>query len=49
MSGTVVENNLPRPRDYRSTEFLDLVDRLHELITGHELPDLRRHRRRRVC
>ena len=37
---TVVENNLPRPRDYRSTEFLNLVDRLHELITGHELPDL---------
>ncbi len=37
---TVLENGLPRPRDYRSPEFLDLVDRLHELITGHELPDV---------
>jgi NitT/TauT family transport system ATP-binding protein len=30
---------LPRPRDYRSPEFLALVDRLHEIITGHEMPD----------
>ncbi len=45
---TVVENNLPRPRDYRSTDFLNLVDRLHELITGNELPTSRR-RRRRAC
>lgn len=37
---TVVENTLPRPRDYRSRELLALVDRLHDLITGHELPDL---------
>src|SRR5205085_12340709 len=37
---TVVTNPLPRPRDYRSTEFLALVDRLHEIITGHELPDV---------
>lgn len=37
---TVVDNPLPRPRDYRSPEFLRLVDQLHELITGHELPDL---------
>jgi NitT/TauT family transport system ATP-binding protein len=36
---TVIENGLPRPRDYRSTEFLELVDQLHEVITGHELPD----------
>jgi NitT/TauT family transport system ATP-binding protein len=36
---TIVENKIPRPRDYRSTEFLKLVDHLHELITGHELPD----------
>src|SRR5262249_44462725 len=27
-------------RDYRSSEFLRLVDHLHELITGHELPDV---------
>ncbi len=37
---TIVENPLPRPRDYRSREVLALVDRLHDLITGHELPDL---------
>ncbi|HTN51811.1 MAG TPA: nitrate/sulfonate/bicarbonate ABC transporter ATP-binding protein [Anaeromyxobacter sp.] len=37
---TIVENTLPRPRDYRSREVLALVDRLHDLITGHELPDV---------
>jgi NitT/TauT family transport system ATP-binding protein len=37
---TIVENHLPRPRDYRSAEFLRLVDRLHEIITGSELPDI---------
>jgi len=37
---TVLENTLPRPRDYRSPELLELVDRLHDLITGHELPDV---------
>src|SRR5689334_14780717 len=36
---TVVENPLPRPRDYRSREFLRLVDHLHDLITRSELPD----------
>jgi NitT/TauT family transport system ATP-binding protein len=37
---TVANNPLPRPRDYRSTDFLALVDRLYEIITGHELPDV---------
>jgi NitT/TauT family transport system ATP-binding protein len=37
---TVVENHLPRPRNYRAPDFLALVDRLHDVITGHELPDL---------
>jgi NitT/TauT family transport system ATP-binding protein len=36
---TVVENKLPRPRDYRSPGLLLLVDRLHDLITGMEMPD----------
>jgi len=35
----VVDNKLPRPRDYRSPEVLRLVDQLHEIITGHEMPD----------
>jgi NitT/TauT family transport system ATP-binding protein len=37
---TVVENRLPRPRDYRSPPVLGLVDQLHEIITRTELPDL---------
>jgi NitT/TauT family transport system ATP-binding protein len=37
---TVFQNRLPRPRDYRSPEFLRLVDELHDIITGHELPDV---------
>ncbi|HTC21939.1 MAG TPA: nitrate/sulfonate/bicarbonate ABC transporter ATP-binding protein [bacterium] len=35
----VVENKLPRPRDYRSQELMKMVDQLHEIITGHEIPD----------
>src|SRR5205823_2496341 len=37
---TVVDNPLPRPRDYRAADFLALVDRLHDIITGQELPDV---------
>jgi NitT/TauT family transport system ATP-binding protein len=37
---TVVSNDLPRPRDYRSPDLLRLVDHLHEIITGHQLPDV---------
>jgi NitT/TauT family transport system ATP-binding protein len=36
----IVENPLPRPRDYRGAEFNKLVDQLHEIITGHEIPDV---------
>jgi len=35
-----VRNDLPRPRDYRSPDLLRLVDRLYEIITGSELPDV---------
>jgi NitT/TauT family transport system ATP-binding protein len=37
---TVVENRLPRPRDYRSPAVLALVDHLHEIITRTEMPDV---------
>jgi len=37
---TIVENRLPRPRDYRSAELIRLVDELHDIITGAELPDV---------
>ncbi len=36
---TVVDNKLPRPRDYRSPDVLRLVDQLHDVITGAEMPD----------
>jgi len=36
---TILENKLPRPRDYRSPGLLQLVDKLHDIITGHEMPD----------
>jgi NitT/TauT family transport system ATP-binding protein len=36
---TVVDNRLPRPRDYRTQDFFRMVDHLHDLITGIELPD----------
>jgi NitT/TauT family transport system ATP-binding protein len=36
---TVVKNALPRPRDYRSAGLLELVDHLHDVITGMEMPD----------
>jgi NitT/TauT family transport system ATP-binding protein len=35
----VVDNRLPRPRDYRSPEMLELVDKLRDIITGSYLPD----------
>jgi NitT/TauT family transport system ATP-binding protein len=35
----VIENPLPRPRDYRSVEFLKMVDQLHDIIMGHEMAD----------
>jgi NitT/TauT family transport system ATP-binding protein len=37
---TVVDNRIPRPRDYRSPEVLRLVDQLHDIITGAEMPDI---------
>jgi NitT/TauT family transport system ATP-binding protein len=37
---TVVDNRLPRPRHYRDTAFLEMVDRLHDVITGLEMPDV---------
>jgi NitT/TauT family transport system ATP-binding protein len=37
---TVVENRMPRPRDYRSPDLQRLVDQLHDIITGSEMPDV---------
>jgi NitT/TauT family transport system ATP-binding protein len=35
----VIDNRLHRPRDYRSPDFLQLVDQVHDVITRSELPD----------
>jgi NitT/TauT family transport system ATP-binding protein len=37
---TIVQNPIPRPRDPRSRESQELVDYLHEIITGSEMPDV---------
>src|SRR5512132_4290487 len=37
---TVIKNDLPRPRDYRSAGLQAMVDRLHDIITGMEMPDV---------
>jgi NitT/TauT family transport system ATP-binding protein len=37
---TIVDNRLPRPRDYRSPQVLALVDQLHDIITRTEMPDV---------
>jgi NitT/TauT family transport system ATP-binding protein len=36
---SILQNTLSRPRDYRSQEFLDLVDRIHRIITSAIIPD----------
>src|SRR5512133_3798776 len=37
---TELRNDLPRPRVYRSPGLLAMVERLHEVITGMEMPDV---------
>jgi NitT/TauT family transport system ATP-binding protein len=36
---TIIENELPYPRDYRAPQFQRLVDRIHAVITESEIPD----------
>ncbi|HHT9158903.1 MAG TPA: ABC transporter ATP-binding protein [Candidatus Brocadiaceae bacterium] len=36
---SILQNPLPHPRDYRSAEFLSLVDRIHSIITSAIIPD----------
>jgi len=35
----IINNDIPYPRDYRSSDFLSMVDRIHEIITNAILPD----------
>jgi NitT/TauT family transport system ATP-binding protein len=37
---TVVDNELPRPRDTRASDFTWLLDHLHDIVTSAELPDV---------
>ncbi|HWC73381.1 MAG TPA: nitrate/sulfonate/bicarbonate ABC transporter ATP-binding protein [Gemmatimonadales bacterium] len=37
---TIVQDDLPRPRDYQASECVALIDQLHGIITGSELPDV---------
>jgi NitT/TauT family transport system ATP-binding protein len=37
---TIVENTLPRPRNIRAPDFTWLLDRLHDIVTSAELPDV---------
>ncbi len=37
---TIVENTVPRPRDTRAADFTWLLDRLHDIVTSAELPDV---------
>jgi NitT/TauT family transport system ATP-binding protein len=41
----VLPNELPHPREYRSPDFVALVDRIHAAITEIHLPDVPRVRR----
>ena len=35
----ILQNTLPHPRDYRSPEFINLVERIHHIITHAIIPD----------
>jgi len=37
---TILRDELPRPRDYQSLECVALINQLHGVITGSELPDV---------
>lgn len=37
---TILRDDLPRPRDYQSLDCVALINQLHGVITGSELPDV---------
>jgi NitT/TauT family transport system ATP-binding protein len=37
---TIIKNDLPHPREYRTPAFLKLVERIHDIIVGFQLPDV---------
>jgi NitT/TauT family transport system ATP-binding protein len=37
---TIIQNDVPHPREYQSPAFLKMVQRLHDVITKEQLPDV---------
>jgi NitT/TauT family transport system ATP-binding protein len=37
---TIIQNDVPHPREYQSPTFLRMVQRLHDVITKEQLPDV---------
>jgi NitT/TauT family transport system ATP-binding protein len=37
---TIIQNDVPHPREYQSPAFLRLVQRIHDVITKEQLPDI---------
>jgi NitT/TauT family transport system ATP-binding protein len=37
---TIIQNDVPHPREYQSVPFLRMVQRLHDVITKEQMPDL---------
>jgi NitT/TauT family transport system ATP-binding protein len=37
---TVIQNDVPHPREYQSPPFLRMVQRLHDVITKEQMPDV---------
>jgi NitT/TauT family transport system ATP-binding protein len=37
---TIIENDVAHPREYQSSAFLRMVQRLHDIITREQMPDL---------
>jgi NitT/TauT family transport system ATP-binding protein len=37
---TVIQNEVPHPREYQSPAFLRMVQRLHDVITKEQMPDI---------
>jgi NitT/TauT family transport system ATP-binding protein len=37
---TIIQNDVPHPREYQSPAFLRIVQRLHDVITKEQMPDL---------
>ena len=37
---TIIQNDVPHPREYQSPVFLKMVQRIHDVITKEQMPDV---------